>query len=67
VKELLGFERIALQPKETKKVTLRLRADDLRYWDADNDRWVLENAPVQIQVGASSADIRLTKTVKVGK
>ncbi|HEX7028679.1 MAG TPA: glycoside hydrolase family 3 C-terminal domain-containing protein, partial [Gammaproteobacteria bacterium] len=66
-KELLGFERITLQPKETKTVALTLPADELRYWDAEKDRWVLENTPVEIQVGASSSDIRLTKMLKVGK
>lgn len=67
LKELVGFKRIMLQPKETKTVALNLHADDLRYWNADKDRWVLENQPVQLQVGASSADIRLTKMLAVGE
>lgn len=65
LKELKGFKRMRLQPNETKMVAMLLHADDLRYWDEDTNRWVLENQPVQIQVGASSADIRLTKTVEV--
>lgn len=67
LKELVGFKRITLQPKETKTVALNLHADDLRYWDADKDRWVLENQPVQLQVGASSTDIRLTKTLAASR
>jgi len=65
VKELKGFARITLQPGETKTVQLPLKADELRYWDAETDQWVLEGKPVQIQVGASSADIRLEHTVNV--
>jgi beta-glucosidase len=67
VRELKGFQRIMLKPKETKTVTLKLRADDLRYWDAHQHQWILEAKPVQLQVGASSVDIRLTKPLDVGK
>lgn len=66
VKELTGFRRVALQPKETKTVTMTLDAEHLRYWNPDEDRWVLESRPLEIQVGASSADIRLTKTLESG-
>lgn len=65
IRELKGFKRIALKPKETKTVSMKLRADDLRYWNADKDQWVLESKPVQVQIGASSADIRLSKTLEV--
>jgi beta-glucosidase len=67
VKELKGFKRIKLKPGQTKTVSMKLRADDLRYWDAAKDQWVLESKPVQIQVGASSADIRQTKALEVGR
>jgi beta-glucosidase len=65
VKELRGFTRVELQPKETKKIAIRLQADNLRYWDAETDNWVLENKPVRLEVGASSKDIRLTKMFDV--
>lgn len=65
IKDLRGFDRIHLQPGKTQTVTLTLKADDLRYWDVDNDAWVLEAVPVNLQVGASSADIRLEKTLDV--
>ncbi|HEX7061318.1 MAG TPA: glycoside hydrolase family 3 C-terminal domain-containing protein [Woeseiaceae bacterium] len=66
IRDLRGFRRIALQPHETKTVAMKLHADDLRYWNPHENRWVLENRPVKIEVGASSADIRLAKTVDVG-
>jgi beta-glucosidase len=31
--ELKGFQRITLQPNETKAVTLPVKAEDLAYWD----------------------------------
>lgn len=67
LKELVGFKRVALKPKQTKTVALELSTDELRYWDADKDQWVLENKPVQLEVGASSADIRLTRMLEVGE
>jgi beta-glucosidase len=65
VKELKGFARVPLRPGETRAVHLPLPASELRYWDADADRWVLEPGRVEIQVGASSADIRLRRTLDV--
>lgn len=64
-KDLRGFARVTLQPGEMKTVQLPLKADDLRYWDPETDRWVLETRLVQIQLGASSADIRLEQTINV--
>ncbi len=65
IKDLRGFDRIHLEPGETKTVELALKADDLRYWEVDADQWVLEATPVNLQVGASSADIRLEQTLEV--
>jgi beta-glucosidase len=62
---LKGFARITLQPGETQTVQLPLRADDLRYWDAEADRWVLEARPVQVRLGAASDDIRLEQTIPI--
>jgi beta-glucosidase len=64
-KELKGFARVAIEPGEMRTVAFRLRASDLSYWDAEHDRWVVEAAPVELQVGASSADIRHRATVEV--
>lgn len=64
-KELKGFARVSLAPGETQTVQLSLKASDLAYWNAEEDRWVVEAAPVQLQVGASSEDIRLRQTLPV--
>jgi len=65
LQELKGFDRITLAPGKTKTVSLSLAASDLAYWDVDADQWVVEGKPVRLQVGTSSADIRLEKTVNV--
>ena len=58
IKDLRGFDRIHLQPGESKTVEFTLIADDLKYWNPDTDAWTLEKNPVTIKVGASSGDIR---------
>jgi beta-glucosidase len=63
--DLRGFKRVSLQPGETKTVTMRVPAASIAYWSVDRQAWVVEREPIEIAVGASSADIRLTKTVQV--
>ena len=65
IKALRGFARIALQPGETKTVRLPLKGSDLTYWDAARHSFVVEPGKISIQLGASSADVRLEKTIEV--
>jgi beta-glucosidase len=65
IKELRGFERIPLQPNETRTVRLPLKGTDLTYWDAGQHSFVVEPGRVNIQLGASCADVRLEKTIEV--
>jgi beta-glucosidase len=64
-KDLRGFQRVSLKPGETKTVTLSLPAKSLAYWNAGTHAWVVEPDQVALQVGGSSADVRLTKTISV--
>jgi beta-glucosidase len=64
-KELRGFERVSLRAGATKTVVLKLRAASLPYWDEKAARFVVEDEPVRLMVGASSSDVRLETTVTV--
>ena len=64
VKELRGFERIHLQPGETKEVQFTLTPQELGLWNRDN-HFVVEPGTFTLMVGASSEDIRLTGTIEV--
>ncbi|TKG96146.1 beta-glucosidase [Puteibacter caeruleilacunae] len=57
-KELKGFERIHLQPGETKQVTFTITAKDLTLLDK-NMQEICEAGTFEVQVGTSSEDIRL--------
>ena len=63
-KRLEGFERIYLQPGETKEVSFTLDRKALELLNAKND-WVVEPGDFSIMLGASSEDIRLTGTLTV--
>lgn len=65
VKELKGFERVSLKGGESKKVTIKLRKDLLRYWDEEQSQFVHPSGDYMIMLGASSADIRLQKIVPI--
>jgi beta-glucosidase len=64
-KELRGFRRVTLGPDETKTVEIPLAADALAYWDTGRKRWALEQGEVELMVGGSSADTKLSKTLHV--
>ena len=61
IKQLAGFQRVNLQPKEKQTVSFSLPHDHiaLRYWDDAKGQFVYEPGVVQLMIGSSSADIRL--------
>jgi beta-glucosidase len=54
MRELKGFERLSLQPGETKTVTFHLGPDELGYWSTNAGKWLQEAADFDIWVGADS-------------
>jgi beta-glucosidase len=64
-KELRGFQRITLQPKEKQTVSFTLPAADLAFYDEKTKQFVVETGAFDVMVGSSSADIRLKGTLQV--
>jgi beta-glucosidase len=65
-KELRGVERVHLQAGETREVKFSVKPDkDFTIYDADKKAYVVDSGKYQLQVGASSTDIRLRKDVDV--
>jgi len=54
MRELKGFERLTLQPGETKTVNFKLGPDELRYWSTNAGQWIQEAAEFDIWVGSDS-------------
>jgi beta-glucosidase len=59
VQELKGFVRLNLQPGEQRRVRFRLPAELLAFYNRDL-QLVLEAGLVEVMIGSSSTDIRLT-------
>ena len=65
IRSLRGFERVTLEPGETRTVQFVLRPADLAHWDVTRDRWVVETSPEDLMVGAASDDIRARARLRV--
>jgi beta-glucosidase len=63
--ELKGFQRVGLQPNQTKTVEIPLKASTLAYWDEKTGGFKVEAESVDLLIGSASNDIRLTATVRV--
>jgi beta-glucosidase len=64
VLELAGFRRVGLEPGQTARVDLTLDITQLAFLDTDM-HWRVEAGDVDIMIGASSEDLRLTGTVTI--
>ena len=60
-RRLRAFDKVVLQPGETKTVTFELKADDLAFvgW---NGKWRLEEGDFKLMIADQSADIHCTDT-----
>lgn len=62
-RELKGFVRITLAPKEKKRAEITLSDRSFALWSTKHGDWVVEAGEYEILIGASSRDIRLHGTV----
>ena len=64
VRELKGFQRIGLDPGESRTVTFTLGGAELRYWNASARDWVIDTSTFDVWVGGNST-AELTATFEV--
>ena len=66
LKELRGFRRVHLQPGEVREIEFAIvPSRDLRIWDEAAGAYVVDPGEYEVQIGASSADIRLRREFTV--
>ncbi|MFJ9902791.1 glycoside hydrolase family 3 C-terminal domain-containing protein [Streptomyces sp. NPDC101152] len=58
LKQLKSFQRVTLEPGETRTVRLKVRQADLAHWDVTRSKWVVESGTYDVLVGSSSSDVR---------
>jgi beta-glucosidase len=67
-KELRGFQRVHLRPGEEREVSFTLTPEtDLRHYDEQRKAYTVDAGAYEVQLGASSEDIRTSKRFTVKK
>lgn len=64
-RELKGFQRVELLPNQTKRVSFELQPRAFAYCDVPGKQWKADAGAYEVQVGASSRDIRLKKSLRL--
>jgi len=65
VRELKGFQKVMLQPGESREVTFTLDKRAFAYWNQQIHDWHVETGAFTIEAGASSRDLPLMAEVTV--
>ena len=63
--ELRAFDKIGLEPGETKTVTVELDKRSFAYWDVESHDWFVEEGKYQIIIGRSAEEKILVADVAV--
>lgn len=66
-KELKAFAKVALQPGETKTVTMELDDRAFSYYDPAYGQWLVEAGDFDILVGRSSVELHLSAQVHIAE
>lgn len=66
VRELKGFQRVRLESAETRTLTFTLGPSELRYWNAAERSWVIDDAEFDVWVGGDST-AQAGTTFRVGR
>ena len=64
-KELKGFAKVELEPKQVKRVTIPFDDKSFRYFNTKTNKWEIEGGEYDIYIASSSADICLQGTLRV--
>jgi len=59
-RELVAFQKVFLEPGESRKVTIGIAPERLAYYHDEHHRWVIEAGQYELLIGASATDIRAT-------
>lgn len=65
IHELKGFAKVFLAPGEKKEVTIDLGKEAFAFYSEEDQGFKIEAGEFVIEVGASSRDIRVTKSIEI--
>jgi beta-glucosidase len=64
-RQLAGFEKVSLAPRERNRVSITIPRRSLSYWDTGSQHWVTPAGTLPVYVGGSSEDTALAGTITV--
>lgn len=65
IKELIGFEKVYLSPKETKTCVIPIKTKDLAFYDVISHSWRVKPGIFKMSVGNSSRNILFEKKFNI--
>ncbi|TQV92884.1 glycosyl hydrolase [Cordyceps javanica] len=65
VRQLRGYDKVHLQPGETRTATFALTRRDLSVWSVEAQKWQLRRGTYTIEVGTSSRDLPLKASLEI--
>jgi len=67
IRELKGFEKVFLQPGESKAIDIEIPIVELSFFDVKSGKWKTEKGEYIFSVGTSSRDISFSVTETIEK
>ncbi len=65
LKELKGFQKVELEPGQSKTVTFQLNKQHFSFWDPKCKDWLAEKGEFILHLGSSVKDIRLKQEIEL--
>ncbi len=65
IRSLIAFQRVPLAKGQTVRVSFAIPVERFHYWSVDHKAYVIDAGKYDLEIGASSADIRQTLPVEV--
>jgi len=65
VKELKGFQRVELEPGESRQLAFQISSEDLSFYSETANGWLAEPGRFRLHLGNSSRDASLSATLKL--
>ncbi|QMV43973.1 glycoside hydrolase family 3 protein [Cohnella cholangitidis] len=64
-KLLVSYEKVELEPGESKNVILHVNPMDFKIWDVNRSDYIVETGEYRLMVGASSTKINCTRSIEI--
>jgi beta-glucosidase len=60
--QLKGFQKVALAPGQSQRITLQLTSQDLSYYQTATSSWVVAPGPYRVSIGSNERDLSVSSS-----